>query len=57
MLTTQEMADRIGVSRQRVLQLRKEGTLKAKRFGAVWQFYPNQNHKASSVGAPRGKRK
>jgi excisionase family DNA binding protein len=39
-LTTEEVAQRLGVSRRRVLQLCKRGELRAKRFGRAWAIHP-----------------
>ena len=39
-LTTKEVADRLGVTRRRVLQLCKSGELLAKRFGKAWSVHP-----------------
>lgn len=36
MVTTDEAADRLGVSRRRVLVLIHEGRIKAKQFGRTW---------------------
>jgi excisionase family DNA binding protein len=39
-LTTTEAAQRLGVTRRRVLQLCKRGELRAKRFGRAWAIHP-----------------
>ena len=36
-LTTQQVADELGVSRRRVNELIKLGTLQAEKFGNAWQ--------------------
>jgi len=38
MLTTQQAADRLGVSRRRLLSLIKTGRLIAQRFGNAWMI-------------------
>ncbi len=61
-LTTQQAADELKVSRRRVNELIKLGTIKAERFGNAWQVdsssveaYKNSPRKAGAKPKNKGK--
>lgn len=53
-ITTNEAAEALGVSRQRVLQLIQDGRLKAEKFANVYMIWPDDlsNIEGKPMGRP-----
>lgn len=54
MLTTQQAADRLGISRSAILKAIKRGVIRARRFGRDWVLTPEavEDYRTHSLGKP-----
>jgi excisionase family DNA binding protein len=51
MLTTQQFADRVGVSKNTVSKWLREGKIEGRKLGGKWTVEANERHKVASPGA------